>query len=66
MFSRLAQLDISSKDSVTKFRSLIESGYNGVIHSLINNAAMAFKVAATEPFSQQAKVKVKRELDFKQ
>ena len=52
----LAQLDISSKESVTNFREMIESQHGGVIHSLINNAAIAYKRAATEPFGEQAKV----------
>merc|ERR1711936_460557 len=47
--------DISSKDSIQSFRSLIEKEHGGIIHPLINNAAMAFKFRATEPFSQQAR-----------
>jgi len=50
-----AELDITSRDSAAKFKSLIEKEYGGKIDSLINNAAMAFKRAATEPFAQQAK-----------
>ena len=53
---RLCQLDITNKDSLVKFKTIIETEHNGVIHSLINNAAMAYKRNAPDPFSRQAKV----------
>ena len=53
---RLCQLDITNQDSLLKFKTIIETEHNGVIHSLINNAAMAYKRNAPDPFSQQAKV----------
>ena len=56
LFSRFAELDITSKDSVMALKALIEREHNATLHSLINNAGMAYKQAATEPFSQQAQV----------
>jgi len=52
------QLDINDGDSITKFRDHVKST-DGGIDVLINNAAIAFKNDATEPFSEQAEVTVK-------
>lgn len=49
------QLDIESVDSIAKFRDYMKSTYGG-IDVLVNNAAIAFKNSATEPFSEQAEV----------
>ncbi|CAG9762023.1 unnamed protein product [Ceutorhynchus assimilis] len=48
------QLDITDQDSVNTFRDYLKSKHGG-IDVLINNAAIAFKAAATEPFAIQAK-----------
>ncbi|XP_029171003.1 carbonyl reductase [NADPH] 1-like isoform X2 [Nylanderia fulva] len=47
------QLDVNDDDSVMKFRDYLKNTYGGV-DILINNAAIAFKNAATEPFGFQA------------
>ncbi|PZC81654.1 hypothetical protein B5X24_HaOG212360 [Helicoverpa armigera] len=47
------QLDITDKKSVEVFRDYIKEKYGG-IDVLVNNAAIAFKAAATEPQSVQA------------
>jgi len=47
------QLDITSKESISKFADFIKTKHGG-LDVLVNNAAIAFKVAATEPFSEQA------------
>ncbi|CAL8110919.1 unnamed protein product [Orchesella dallaii] len=47
------QLDTDSESSIKKFREHIANNHGG-IDVLINNAAMAFKNSATEPFSYQA------------
>ncbi|XP_047036976.1 carbonyl reductase [NADPH] 1-like [Helicoverpa zea] len=47
------QLDITNKKSVEVFRDYIKEKYGG-IDVLVNNAAIAFKAAATEPQSVQA------------
>lgn len=49
------QLDIENVDSIVKFRDYMKSTYGG-IDVLVNNAAIAFKNNATEPFSEQAEV----------
>eukprot|EP00088_Acartia_fossae_P053007 TRINITY_DN6015_c0_g1_i11.p1 TRINITY_DN6015_c0_g1~~TRINITY_DN6015_c0_g1_i11.p1 ORF type:complete len:290 (-),score=84.42 TRINITY_DN6015_c0_g1_i11:580-1449(-) len=49
------QLDIDSKESVEKLRNYMKEKYGG-IDVLVNNAAIAFKQAATEPFGEQATV----------
>lgn len=47
------QLDINDDESVMKFRDYVKNTYGG-LDILINNAAIAFKNAATEPFEFQA------------
>lgn len=47
-------LDIADKDSVLKFTKYLEENYGGV-DVLVQNAAIAFKNASTEPFAVQAK-----------
>ena len=49
------QLDIDEESSVLKLKEYMEKNYGG-IDVLVNNAAIAFKNAATEPFSEQATV----------
>ena len=49
------QLDIDDESSIVKFAGFIKGKY-GSIDILINNAAIAFKNAATEPFALQAKI----------
>ena len=49
------QLDIDDESSIVKFAGFIKEKYGG-IDILINNAAIAFKNAATEPFALQAKI----------
>ncbi|XP_075987094.1 carbonyl reductase [NADPH] 1-like [Anticarsia gemmatalis] len=48
------QLDVTDKKSLETFRDYIKSKYEG-IDILVNNAAIAFKSAAPEPTSVQAK-----------
>lgn len=47
------QLDIDSGDSIEKFKNYISSTYGG-LDILINNAAIAYKMASTAPFTEQA------------
>ncbi|XP_075987259.1 carbonyl reductase [NADPH] 1-like [Anticarsia gemmatalis] len=47
------QLDVTVKESIEAFRDYIKSKYDG-IDILVNNAAIAFKHAATEPVAVQA------------
>lgn len=49
------QLDIDDESSVLKLRDYLKETYGG-LDVLVNNAAIAFKNAATEPFSEQATV----------
>ena len=49
------QFDIDDESSIVKFAGFIKEKYGG-IDILINNAAIAFKNAATEPFALQAKI----------
>lgn len=49
------QLDIDDEASVLKLRDYLQSTYGG-LDVLVNNAAIAYKAAATEPFSEQAAV----------
>eukprot|EP01137_Pigoraptor_chileana_P013295 Opistho-2@66623 len=52
------QLDIDNTDSINAFKEHISATYGG-IDILVNNAGFAFKVAATEPFAEQAEVTVR-------
>lgn len=52
------QLDLTDKASIDRFKNYLQSKYGG-LDVLVNNAGMAYKVAATEPFSEQAEVTVK-------
>lgn len=47
------QLDINEDDSVKTFHDYLKKSYGG-IDVLVNNAAIAFKTNATEPFGLQA------------
>lgn len=47
------QLDIDSSESIATFKNYISITYGG-LDVLINNAAIAYKVASTFPFSEQA------------
>lgn len=49
------QLDIDDEASVLNLRDYLQSTYGG-LDVLVNNAAIAYKAAATEPFSEQATV----------
>lgn len=49
------QLDICDQGSCLKLRKFLEENYGGV-DVLINNAGIAFRQAATEPFGEQAEV----------
>ena len=48
-------LDIGNEETVTKFRDFMKEQHGG-IDVLVNNAGIAFKQAATEPFSVQVKL----------
>jgi len=48
-------LDIGNENTVTKFRDFMKEKHGG-IDVLVNNAGIAFKQAATEPFGVQARV----------
>jgi len=52
---RFHQLDIDDESSVIKLRDYLKDSYGG-LDVLVNNAGIAFKNAATEPFSEQAVV----------
>ncbi|XP_047004628.1 carbonyl reductase [NADPH] 1-like [Schistocerca americana] len=47
------QLDIDNLESIQRFRDYIKEKYGG-LDVLVNNAAIAYKNAATEPFGEQA------------
>ena len=47
------QLDIDSSDSIERFKNYISSTHGG-LDVLVNNAGMAYKMASTAPFLQQA------------
>jgi carbonyl reductase 1 len=49
------QLDIDDESSVTRLRDYLQTRYGG-LDVLVNNAAIAFKMAATEPFEEQARI----------
>jgi len=48
-------LDLGREETVVALRDYMEEKYGG-IDVLVNNAGIAFKQAATEPFAEQAKV----------
>lgn len=52
------QLDIENDESIHKFAQFLKEKYGG-LDVLVNNAAIAFKNAATEPFGYQAEVTIK-------
>jgi carbonyl reductase 1 len=52
------QLDIESIESINHFRDYLKSTYGG-LDVLVNNAAIAFKVSATEPFAEQAETTIR-------
>lgn len=47
------QLDVTNENSISVFRDYLQKTYGG-LDVLVNNAAIAFKMDATEPFSVQA------------
>nr|CAD7459602.1 unnamed protein product [Timema tahoe] len=47
------QLDVSDINSINTFRDYLQNKYGG-LDVLINNAAIAYKNSATEPFGEQA------------
>ncbi|KAK2578951.1 hypothetical protein KPH14_011155 [Odynerus spinipes] len=51
--SKFHQLDINEDDSVKTFRDYLQKTHGG-LDVLVNNAAIAFKTAAIEPFGYQA------------
>ncbi|KAK2702658.1 hypothetical protein QYM36_018739 [Artemia franciscana] len=52
------QLDIDHKGSVEVLRDFLQKNYGG-LDCLVNNAAIAYKNAATEPFGEQAENTIK-------
>ncbi|XP_003707007.1 carbonyl reductase [NADPH] 1 [Megachile rotundata] len=52
------QLDVTDENSISTFRDYLQKTYGG-LDILVNNAAIAFKMAATEPFSVQAEETVR-------
>lgn len=52
------QLDVTDENSISTFRDYLQKTYGG-LDVLVNNAAIAFKMAATEPFSVQAEETVR-------
>lgn len=52
------QLDVTNESSITTFRDYLQETH-GRLDVLVNNAAIAFKTNATEPFSLQAEETVK-------
>merc|ERR1712142_1375569 len=48
-------LDLGNEETIIKLRDFMKETYGG-IDVLVNNAGIAFKNAATEPFGEQAKV----------
>ncbi|XP_069191088.1 carbonyl reductase [NADPH] 3 isoform X2 [Procambarus clarkii] len=51
--ARFHQLDIDASESIAAFAEYIKKTYGG-LDVLVNNAAMAYKATATEPFGEQA------------
>ncbi|KAL5011368.1 hypothetical protein ScPMuIL_009919 [Solemya velum] len=52
------QLDLLDRASIERTKSFLQSEYGG-LDVLVNNAGVAYKVAATEPFAEQAEVSVR-------
>ncbi|ROT78111.1 Carbonyl reductase [Penaeus vannamei] len=50
---RFHQLDIDDEESIAAFKTHLEETYGG-LDVLVNNAAIAYKGSATEPFGEQA------------
>lgn len=53
--AKFYQLDIISLESIQKFKKFLEEQYGG-LDVLINNAGIAYKMASTAPFKEQAEV----------
>ena len=51
-------LDISDDESIHALKDRIEEGFHGRLDILINNAGMAFTMADTTPFADQAKITI--------
>jgi len=51
------ELDLGNEDTIKKVRDMMKDKYGG-IDVLVNNAGIAFKNAATEPFGEQARVTI--------
>nr|KAG5702687.1 hypothetical protein BaRGS_013324 [Batillaria attramentaria] len=52
------QLDIDDPSSIDRLRDFLQKTYGG-LDVLVNNAGIAYKVASTAPFAEQAEVTVK-------
>lgn len=52
------QLDITDPESRARFIKFLKDNYPNGINVAINNAGIAFKQAATEPFAEQARVTI--------
>ena len=57
LHSKFHQLDITSQESVEKFKEYLDRTYGG-LDILVNNAGTAYKTDSTAPFSEQASVTV--------
>jgi len=55
---RFHQLDITDTNSITRLRDYLQEKYGG-LDVLVNNAAIAYKNDATDPFEEQAENTVK-------
>lgn len=53
---RFHQMDLTDPQSMDKFLDHLNTEHNGTFDVLVQNAAIAFKNAATEPFHDQAEV----------
>ncbi|KAL2717644.1 carbonyl reductase NADPH 1-like [Vespula squamosa] len=56
--AKFHQLDITDENSINTFHDYLQKTYNG-LDILINNAAIAFKTDATDPFGYQAEETLK-------